>query len=503
MREPAEPVRVRYAPSPTGPLHIGGARTALFNFLFARHYGGAFVVRIEDTDRRRNVPGAEAEQLAGLRWLGLAWDEGPDVGGPYGPYRSSERLALYRSAAEALVDAGAAYPCFCPEGEACAGGCGTLPPAEARARMAETPHAIRLRVPEAAEFVFHDLVRGPLRFRGDAVGDVVLLKRDGTPTYQFAVVVDDHHMRITHVLRGEEHLPNTPKQLAIYAAFGWAPPAFLHLPLILNAERKKMSKRDAAAETIARYRDLGALPEAVVNVLALLGWSPKGTEEVFTPDELVRRFSPSGIGKSPAVFDPGRLRWLNQAHLKRLSDGELARRLRPYAEAAGWLAPDEGEGSDGWARFVAAVRLVREELAFLGDVVPAAAFLYRPDEAVLDAAALSPAARAALFGPEGRRAVAAALQALQARDPAAPWTPEAAAALLAAVKAATGLGGRALFLPLRLAATGREHGPALPDVLAWLGPVRFRRRLERALALAAQMAYNGAERAGEGKPSRG
>src|SRR5882672_2528627 len=307
MTAPQHPVRVRFAPSPTGWLHVGGARTAYFNWLFARQHGGAFVIRIEDTDAERSTDASERGVLEDLRWLGLDWDEGPDVGGPYGPYRQSERLALYREHVDALRAAGKAYRCFCTDAElearrAAAAAAGkpphydgrcralTRPVSDARAGAGE-PFSVRFAVP-ARDWVLHDAVRGEVTFPAGMVGDFVLLRSAGLPTYNFACVVDDHGMAISHVLRAEEHLANTPRQLMLYAAFGWEPPRFAHVALILNSDRTKMSKREGeAAVAVGDWRRAGFVPEALLAYLALLGFHPGDDREVLPRDEMIAAFA--------------------------------------------------------------------------------------------------------------------------------------------------------------------------------------------------------------------
>jgi len=319
----AAPVRVRFAPSPTGSLHIGGARTALFNWLYARHTGGTFLLRSEDTDLVRSTREAEAQVLADLRWIGLDWAEGPDVGGPYGPYRQSERGALYRKDAERLLATGEAFYCYCTDEELAAhrtaqqkagqaphypGTCRELTEAQrAERRAAGRPEAIRFRVP-GTPITFVDHVRKEVSFPGDQVGDFVILRANGLPTYNFACVVDDALMRITHVIRAEEHLSNTPRQLMLYAALGYAPPEFAHVSLILNADRSKMSKRSGEDATfVTEFKARGYLPEALVNFIVLLGWSYDGTQEIFSVPELIEKFSLERLNPTGAVFDKDKL----------------------------------------------------------------------------------------------------------------------------------------------------------------------------------------------------
>jgi glutamyl-tRNA synthetase len=329
-------IRVRFAPSPTGYLHVGGARTALFNWLFARHHGGDFVLRVEDTDTTRNRDDFAQGIFDGLRWLGITWDEGPDIGGPFGPYRQSERLDTYRDAAAKLRASGHAYDCFCASTDAPGAGgaadvdaaicsCAGLSDAEKAARVAagDAP-ALRMKVDANRAITVPDLIRGDVTFPPGTITDFVIVKRDGGALYNFAVVTDDYTMGITHVIRGEEHLANTPKQLLIYEALGLAPPAFAHIPIILNEQRRKLSKRDGAA-FVNDYKAQGYLPAALVNFLVLLGWSPGENRELLTLDEMVREFTLEGVVKHPAIFDVAKLGWMNKEYLREVPIDELAR----------------------------------------------------------------------------------------------------------------------------------------------------------------------------------
>jgi glutamyl-tRNA synthetase len=334
-------VRVRFAPSPTGWLHVGGARTAYFNWLFARQHQGAFVIRVEDTDVARSTEQSESGVLDDLRWLGLTWDEGPDLGGPHGPYRQSERLALYRESADRLMASGLAYPCFCTDAElderrraALAAGrpphydgrCRAYSDAQREAARAEgRPASVRFTV-EARDWVLDDLVRGEVRFPAGMVGDFVLLRSSGLPTYNFACVVDDAAMRISHVIRAEEHLSNTVRQLMLYPVIGAAPPRFAHVPLILNPDRTKMSKRSGeAAVAVSDWRRAGYVADALLSYLALLGFHPGDEREILSRAELLEAFSLDRVGRSGSVFDADKLRWVN-AHLLHHADGGRLRR---------------------------------------------------------------------------------------------------------------------------------------------------------------------------------
>ncbi|MDI3258090.1 MAG: glutamate--tRNA ligase [Kyrpidia sp.] len=467
-------IRVRYAPSPTGHLHIGGARTALFNWLFARRHGGAMILRIEDTDRARQIPGAEDKMIEALRWLGLDWDEGPDVGGAHGPYRSTERLHLYRPLVNRLLEEKKAYRCYCTQEELTAereqmrrrglmprysGRCRGLTEDDWRRLDAEgREFTVRFRVPEGQRIEFEDLVRGRVAFDSDGIGDFVIVKSDGIPTYHFAVTVDDHLMEISHVIRGEEHLSNTAGQLLLYRAFGFPPPIFAHVPLILNESGKKLSKRDETiVQFVEQYRDLGYVPEAVVNDLALLGWSPGDDREILSLKELVREFSFDRVGKSGAVFDPRKLRWMNAHYLRGLSDEELLELCWPHLVAAGLAGSSAGAEDRQWA--LRAVQLYRDQLEYGAQLPELAGWLKNPP-------APGPEEEEILKESSAQRAVAAFYQEVSNLS---DWSPEEIQAVFKRVQKATGLRGRGLFMPVRAAATGRIHGPELARVLSLLG----------------------------------
>src|SRR5476649_1802730 len=385
-------MRVRFAPSPTGQLHVGNARTALFNWLLARGSGGTFIIRIEDTDVERSSRESEATIVRDLRWLGLDWDEGPDIGGAHGPYRQSERLHLYQSYAKELLTAKAAYHCFCSmaqldaerqealaEGRPTryAGTCRRLSPEQAAARIAagERP-AIRFRVPHERDVVLTDAVRGDVRFQTDVIGDPVIVRADGTPAYNFAVVVDDALMEVTHVIRGEDHISNTPRQILLYEALGFAPPIFAHLSLVMGPDHGQLSKRHGAT-SVAEFRAKGYLPEALVNYLALIGWSPGGGDELLPIDELARRFSLDHVGHSAGVFDEEKLAWANRHYLKIADPARLVALSLPYFEEAGVpMTPDE-RGIEFLASAMAIasasvdrLNQVPARLAFLFDFAP-------------------------------------------------------------------------------------------------------------------------------------
>ncbi|PTQ57017.1 MAG: Glutamyl-tRNA synthetase [Candidatus Carbobacillus altaicus] len=501
-------VRVRYAPSPTGHLHIGGARTALFNYLFARKNGGDFIVRIEDTDQKRHVAEAEASQLKNLAWLGIHWDESVDRGGPYAPYRSSERLALYHQYAQMLVDKDLAYPCFCTEamleeerermrGAGLApkysGRCALLSPDERAARIAAgEPYALRFRVPPGKTYEIDDEIRGRVSFRSDDMGDFVIIKQDGMPTYNFAVTVDDHLMQINHVIRGEEHLSNTPRQLAIYEAFGWDPPAFAHLPLILNEDKQKMSKRDERTmQFVEQYRALGYLPEALVNFIALLGWAPPGEKELFRLDELIDLFDLSRVSKSPAVFDRQKLMWMNHHYLQKVDPAWIAEVAYPYVRER-YPAVPENPSDALWSWFVRVARLYQKELSFAAELALRADLFFKVRFAPETLSAHEPPSlngwvQEGLDVETSMRVLQAVKDALSSfahvgQKDMADVPPEAIKDILKAQQKATGIKGKAFFMPIRLAVTGLAHGPELDQTLSLLGLSFVRARLTEALA---------------------
>lgn len=451
-------MRLRFAPSPTGTLHLGNARTALINWLVARQSGGTLVLRVEDTDLRRNVPGAEAELVADLAWLGLDWDEGPDVGGPMGPYRQSERSASYRAAVDALLARGAAYPCFCaatgrveeePAAHGYPGTCRSLPAAEARRRIAaREPHAVRLRAPADGSVRFVDGLRGETGVAPGEIDDFVIARSDGSPTYLLAAVVDDHEMQIDHVIRGQDHLSNTPRQLLLYGALGWAPPRFTHLPLVLGPDRSRLSKRHGAA-SVAEMRSRGILPVALVNYLVLLGWAPPDDREVQSQHELVESFRLDGLSSVNVVFDEGKLEWLNQQHLARLAPEELLARAEPFLARAG-IAVGSADARQWWTDLIALVAPSCRRLDELPERL---------------APVLRMPASAGELGAEARSVVEAFRLAADAGDLDDPDRFRAAAR---AVAERTGCKGRALFQPLRMALTGEEHGPELATLVPLL-----------------------------------
>lgn len=477
-------VRVRFAPSPTGYLHVGGARTALFNWLFARHHGGTFVLRIEDTDVERSSDEMVAGILDGLRWLGIDWDEGPEVDGPYAPYYQSGRLHRYRAMAERLVAERHGYYCYCDpdtlksrRAEAEARGetfsydraCLKLSAADIAAREAAgAPRAIRVRVPEGRTS-FTDLVRGTIEIDHAVIEDFVVLRSDGHPTYHLSVVVDDVDMAITHVVRGDDHISNTPKQVLLYEAFGAPLPRFAHVPLILGPDKKRLSKRHGAT-SVTEYARQGILPEAMMNFLALLGWSPGTDQELFTRDELVAAFTLEGISGGNAVFNPEKLTWFNNQHVMRLPSSELAGRVEPLLRDAGlWSEAFAGERRDWFHRVLEPLKPRAHRLA---DIVEQGRFFF------VDRVDYDPAAVAKHLTPPMADHLAALREAYAAIDPFDEATTEAVLRSLAGER---GLKAGPLIHATRVALTGRAQSPGLFEVMCLLGRETTLSRLSSAV----------------------
>ena len=464
-------MRVRFAPSPTGHLHVGNARTALFNWLLARGQGGTFVLRLEDTDEARSSVASADGILEDLRWLGIDWDEGPDRGGGFGPYRQTERLAVYRDYAARLRDAGHAYYCFCSpadleaareaavrEGRTpqYAGTCRGLDPVASRARVdAGEPAALRFRVPAGTAVTFTDLVRGPITTDIAMIGDFVLLRQNGLPAYNFAVVVDDVAMRISLVVRGEDHVPNTPRQCLIYRALGETPPQFAHLSLVLGPDHAPLSKRHGAS-SVAEFRARGILPEALRNYLVLLGWSPGNDEEILPIDELARRFRVEDVTKSAGVFDPDKLAWMNRHYLKEAEPARVAALLVPHLQDAGMLSASASGDERLGAFLTACVPLIAGTVDRLADAPDRLRPVFETPRAgaVVEHLAAGDAAAA----DASRAVVVAFAQELSARPRLTRETFRDAAQQ---VRQRTAQKGRALFHPIRLALTGADSGPEL------------------------------------------
>jgi len=479
---------VRFAPSPTGSLHVGNARTALFNFLFARQTGGAFILRLEDTDRERSTPEAEKAILEDLRWLGLDWDEGPGVSGPFGPYRQSERMEIHRRYARELLGKGLVYRCYCTPEELeekrkrllargippmYDGRCRHLKPEEAQSLIrAGRPASLRFRV-EARSVEFEDQVRGRMSFDGRKIGDFVILRSDGIAPYNFAVVIDDAQMEVTHVIRGEDHLANTARQVLLYRALGWDPPRFAHLSMILGPDRTPLSKRHGAT-AVSHFREVGYLPEGLVNYLALLGWSSEDGKEIFSLQELIQGFSLGRLSRSPAVFDGEKLNWVNRAHLKALQGEKGLALARPFLRNSGL----ELEGiRESW--LAAALEAVWTEVDTLSQIPDRVKFLF--DEKW----ELESEPEALLAREESRKVIAGLREELRLVEEV---KVENFRQVVSGLAKRAGVSGRSLYLPLRAALTGRTHGPELEKVFVLLGKEKILKRADSVLR------RNGSER---------
>jgi len=478
-------IRVRFAPSPTGSLHIGGARTALFNWLFARHHGGKFILRIDDTDPDRCREEFYWQILGALKWLGLDWDEGPEKGGPFGPYFQSQRQGLYKEAAEKLLEEGKAYYCFCtPEEleekrkEALASGrppmydgrCRDLTPQEQeRLKREGRQPVIRLRVPQEGVTVVEDIIRGEVVFENSTLDDFVLVKSNGMATYNFATVVDDHLMKISHIIRAEEHLSNTPKQILIYRALGYEVPAFAHVPMILAPDRSKLSKRHGAT-SVDEYRQAGYLPEAIVNYLALLGWSPPGEEEILTLEDMIRQFSLERVGKAPAIYDIQKLTWMNGHYLRTGDLDRITSLAIPFLQERG-LVPNPLP-PEQYPYVKAVVGAVRDRVKTLREVAEAAVYFFREDFHYEEKGVKK------YFNREAADLLEEAQKILEQLPQFDAQAIEGAFRQLAEEK---GISTGKLFHPTRLAVTGRTVGPGLFDILEILGKERVISRMSRAI----------------------
>ena len=456
-------MRVRFAPSPTGHLHVGNARTALFNWLLARGHNGTFILRIEDTDLERSTRQSEQAILEDLRWMGLQWDEGVEVGGPYGSYRQTERMQSYVDHTNRLLAEGKGYYCFCSAEtlEAhrkaqlaaglppkYAGTCRNLPPAAAKQRKDGGEAAVvRLRVPEARTVTFNDVVRGEVTFHTDVIGDPVLVRSDGIPAYNFAVVIDDALMQITHVIRGEDHISNTPRQILLYEAFGYQQPSFAHLSLVMGPDHAPLSKRHGAT-SVKEFRDKGYLPEALVNYLALIGWSPGQNEELLPAEELARRFKLENVAHSAGVFDEDKLAWANRHYLKLCAPDRLATLAEPYLDRSGYIVGPLSNGARGWLEWL--LPLVASSVDRLDQLPERIEAVFAPTRIPLE--------------NDGYDFdfVSILSQELNASPPL--LDKEAFRAVAGKVKERTGLKGKNLFHPIRVLLTGSHDGPEL-DVI--------------------------------------
>ena len=474
-------IRVRYAPSPTGHLHIGNARTAIFNYLFARHNKGKFIIRIEDTDTKRNVADGEKSQLENLKWLGLDWDEGPDVGGDYGPYRQSERKDIYTPLIQQLLDEGKAYESYRTEEQLQAD-------REAQKARGEMPHyeyeyegmsdeekqqaiadakakglkpVIRFRVPKNRDYAWNDIVKGKVSFNSDTIGgDFVIAKRDGMPTYNFAVVVDDHKMKISHVFRGDDHVANTPKQLMIYEAFGWQAPKFGHMSLIISADTgKKLSKRDESVlQFIEQYRNLGYLPDAMFNFILLLGWSPVGEDEIFNKKQFIKMYDEKRLSKSPAKFDSKKLEWINNQYVKAADDSTIMDLALRQLIKGGNIPENPDNKTIEWARQL--INLYKREMSYMAQINDmASVFFQEPEEVSGDA----------LDEISNDTAPVVLKEFLKRIQELPMFDSVEVLKTIKAIQKDTGIKGRKLWMPIRIAVTHEMHGPELPESVELVG----------------------------------
>ena len=494
MSSTERPVRVRFAPSPTGKLHVGGARTAIYNWAFARATGGTFILRIDDTDPTRSTEENTQVILRAMRWLGLDWDEGPEVGGDFGPYFQTERLSNYRAAAERMVAEGNAYYCFCSPEKLAAdreaaqarkdtfqgyqGTCRHLDPAEAQARVdAGEPYTIRIKVPDdRGDVIVHDAVHGDVVFNAKELDDFIIFRSDGTPTYNFATVVDDAEMGITHIIRGDDHLSNTPRQVMVYEALGAPVPTFAHISMILGADGKKLSKRHGAT-SVEEYRDAGYLSDAFVNYLALLGWAPDGESTVISRERLASEFSLDHVSKNPAIMDPKKLDFINGEYLHAMSDREFADEvLIPELHSHDLEPVGECLHDEAWYDLLAAALKPRTTLG--PDVVAQAAFLYEDDA---DLEYDEKAVKKWLAKAGATDALDASAKALTALD---DWSPAAIEAALDPLPEQLGMGKGKVFQPIRVAVTGSAASPGIGETLALAGKEHVLARIARAKELA-------------------
>jgi nondiscriminating glutamyl-tRNA synthetase len=468
-------VRVRFAPSPTGYLHIGGARTALFNYLFAKKNGGKFILRVEDTDSERTVEDSAEKMMQAFRWLGLQWDEGPIVGGPAGPYFQSERQDLYRKYAQSLLDKGAAYKCYCTPEELeqdreraraekraprYSGRCRELTPEQIAQFEAEgRKPAIRFRTPETGATVVHDLIKGEVPFKNEEISDFIIMKSDGFPTYNFACVIDDWLMGLTHVIRAEEHLSNTPKQMMIYRALPAPMPKFAHVPMILAPDRSKLSKRHGA-QTVEEFKDQGLFPEALLNYLVLLGWTPAdSTKEIMSLEEMVREFDLSRISTTPAVYDTTKMMWMNGYYMRMLDKDSLVRKFIASAAAAGLATRDELVERKDWLGKV--VLALQERSRTMKEMVETSRYFFVAPAEFDEKGAAKLFTKAATAGLLRKGA--------DALSQVSDWTLEAQEQAYRDVIQREGIKSGEIIHPTRLALTGRTNGPGLFEIVDILG----------------------------------
>lgn len=468
-------IRVRYAPSPTGFLHIGNARTALFNYLYAKKYGGSLIVRIEDTDTERNVDTGIDNQLSMLKWLGIDWDESIDKPGEYGPYRQLERLDVYKKYADLLLEKGLAYKCYCTKEELEAEKNEQIARGDSHLHYSrkclnhpaqDKPYAIRFKVPDQKTYIFNDLVKGEVTFKSEDIGDWVMMKQNGIPTYNFACVIDDHLMKISHVLRGEDHITNTPRQMMVYDAFDWEIPTFGHMTLIVNHRGKKLSKRDAdIIQFIEQYKDLGYLPEALFNYVSLLGFSP-GEEEILSQASLIDAFEATKLSNHPATFDPDKLKFINSQYIKKSSLDQLKVLVHPFVEKAHILDGKDHDFEDSL------IDVFKDRLDYGAELVDLYhEFLDKPFEWDVE--------MRSFMKVEGVQTLLEVL--LNKLRQCDPWLPETIKDIIKESGKESGAKGKMLFMPSRIAVSASMHGPELPKLMHLMGKNTILTRIQQSL----------------------
>jgi len=480
-----EKVRVRFAPSPTGSLHIGGARTALFNLLFARHNNGTFVLRIEDTDTERSTEESAAQIIRSLKWLGIEWDEGPEKGGDFGPYFQSQRLELYRREVERLLAEGKAYRCYCTPEELAErreaalkagkaprydGTCRNLTPEQIAKFEAEgRKYTIRLKMPEEGQTEVNDLIRGRVVFENSVLDDLIIVKSNGIPTYNFACVVDDNAMQITHIIRAEEHLSNTPKQIQVYKALGYDIPQFAHVPMILAPDRSKLSKRHGAT-SVEEFRDQGYLAQAIINYLTLLGWSPEGTEEIFGMEKAINEFTLERVNKTAAIYDVKKLTWINGHYMRELDSGFVTEQTVPFMVKRGIITEQEAEEKFDYIKRI--VEISRDRAKTLDELAESIAFFFQ------DVTEYEEKGVRKHFAKEN--AAQLLTQGADALEKLEDFTLENTETTFRNITEAMGLKAAELIHPTRLAITGRTVGPGLFDIIVLLGREKTVERMRKA-----------------------
>jgi nondiscriminating glutamyl-tRNA synthetase len=481
-------IKVRFAPSPTGYLHIGGARTALFNYLYAKRNGGKFLVRIEDTDLARSSYESEQVIINDLKWLGINWDEGIDVGGENGPYRSTERTGIYKEFIDRLIESGKAYYCYCTQEELdaerkAAEEKGELPLYSGRCRQLGDEQrkkfeeegrkpTIRFRVPENEVIRIDDKVRGTVEFDSNGVGDFIIVKSDGIPVYNFAVVIDDHLMGISHVIRAEEHLSNTPRQILIYDALGFEKPEFAHVSLILGHDRTKMSKRHGST-WVEQYRDAGYLPEAIVNFLALMGWSPESEEEIFSMEQLVEQFSLDRVSKNPAVFDNDKLNWMNSQYIKAAPLERITDLAIPHLKNGGFIGENISPETYMWIKKI--VSCLRNGLSYVSEITQKVGIFFGDS--------VTPENEETAEVLKGEQVPVLIETFMNKIKEAEVIDEEFGKSVFKVIQKETGIKGKNLFMPVRVALTGQMHGPEIYEVIDILGRETMLKRLEHVKSL--------------------